>query len=314
MIQLRVTQQFVGLRLDKFLCQKYDLSFAVAQKLLRQKKVKINSAKCDASYKLKDFDLVEIFSDLNKRSIDAAKSPAKVSSEKLQNFWQSKIYEDENLLVIDKPSGLAVQGGSGIDFFVDTVLSHLNLQQEIGKKFQLVHRLDKDTSGILLIAKNDECAQLLGAAFREKTIKKTYIALVNKILNKKQGIIDMPIGKKFVGKNEKVYRDEINGKQAVTHFTLLQNFNDYALVKLNPITGRTHQLRVHCKEIGHPIINDVKYGGKEVLRKDLCLNLALHAYRIEIDNFFGSRLDLTTKIPQRFFTESLRTIISSKIR
>jgi 23S rRNA pseudouridine955/2504/2580 synthase len=289
MLLIPVTADFSGLRLDKFLCQKFDISFGLSQKLIREKKVKVNSVKSDAAYRTNDGDQVEIFTDLKKRT-NFQKEKPQISDKKLDDFLKNIIFEDENLIAIDKPSGLAVQGGSGIEISVDDYISK--------KKWQLVHRLDKDTSGILLIAKNQESADFLTEQFRNKTIKKTYLALVYGVLKKESGTINIPLKKKFIDKSEKVRPDFIEGKEAITDYKLLKNFADYALVELSPITGRTHQLRVHTKEIGHPIINDVKYGGGKVLRKDLCKRLCLHAYRIELINYFGKRLKIETELPE----------------
>lgn len=289
MFLIPVTPDFSGLRLDKFLCQKFDISFGLAQKIIREKKVKVNSVKSDPAYKTNSGDQIEIFTDLKKRT-NFEKTKPQISENKLNNFLKNIIFEDENLVVINKPSGLATQGGSGIEISVDDFITQ--------KKWQLIHRLDKDTSGILLIAKNQKTADFLTEQFREKTIKKTYLALVSGVLKKDNGIINIPLKKKFIDKSEKVRPDFHEGKEAITHYKLLKNFSDYALVELNPITGRTHQLRVHMKEIGHAIINDVKYGGREVLRKDLCKRLCLHAYKIELENYFGKKLEIKTEKPE----------------
>ena len=208
----------------------------------------------------------------------------------MKKFSSWIIFEDENLIAINKPSGLATQGGSGIEISVDDFV--------LLKKFQLVHRLDKDTSGILLIAKNSKSAEFLIDAFKNKTVEKTYLALVRGVPKKVSGVINIPLRKKLLGKNEKVSPDFESGKEAITEFKILKNFSDRALLELKPLTGRTHQLRVHCKELGHPILNDVKYGGKEVLRKDLCKRMCLHAYKIELQDYFGKKLEIKTSLPE----------------
>jgi 23S rRNA pseudouridine955/2504/2580 synthase len=288
MPRVTANSAFVDLRLDKFLCKKFDISFGVAQKLVREKKVKVNEARVDAAYKMQDGDQVEIFSTLKDR-FEKPEKKNKVSDEKRRKFSTWTIFEDENILAINKPSGLAVQGGSGIEISVDDFISP--------KNYQLVHRLDKDTSGILLIAKNDKTAELLTDAFKNKTISKTYLALVAGNLKKPFGTINIPLRKKLLGKNEKVLPDFEQGKEAITNFKLLKNFDDFALVELSPITGRTHQLRVHCKELGHAVINDVKYGGRAVLRKNLSKRLCLHAHKIELSDYFGKKLKIETELP-----------------
>lgn len=298
---IHINQDFAGFRLDKFLCQKFDISFAVAQKLIREKKVKVNGVRQDASYKLEVEDEIKIFADLGKRIIREKQKP-RISEKKIAEFLSYKIFEDENLIAINKPSGLATQGGSSIEISVDDFLPLL----EEGKNFQLVHRLDKDTSGILLIAKNSKSAEFLTNAFRNKTISKTYLALVRGVVKKSQGVINIPLRKKITGKNEKVRPDFEEGKEAITEYKTLKTFADYSLLELMPITGRTHQLRVHCKEIGHPILNDVKYGGREVLRKDLSARLCLHAYKIRLADYSGRELKIKTELPEFICVNGIR--------
>lgn len=284
--EITPAQDEKSVRLDKFLCKKFDISFGLAQKLIREKKVKVNGVRVDASYKVQEEDKIDVFSDLQKRH-DKQRQKPQVSSEKMKKFLSWIIYEDENLVAINKPSGLATQGGSGIEISVDDFARE--------KKWQLVHRLDKDTSGILLLAKNNESADLLNEGFKNKTIEKTYLALVCGIPTKTIGVISIPLRKKLLGKNEKVLPDFEEGKEAITKFRLLKSFSDHALLELKPLTGRTHQLRVHCKEIGHPVVNDVKYGGKEALKKDLNNYMCLHARKIVIPNFFGKKIEIECK-------------------
>lgn len=299
MAVIQINQDSAGIRLDKFLCKKFDISFALAQKVIREKRVKVNNSKSDAAYKIEDGDQIEIFTDLQNRTKTEKKKP-NISPEKLKKFASWIIFEDENLIAINKPSGLATQGGSLIDISVDDFLTTKNSAADNpkGQKLQLVHRLDKDTSGILLISKNNKAAEFLTDAFRNKTIKKTYLALVNGTFRKSSGTINIPLRKQMTGKNEKVRPDFTDGKEAITNFRKLKDFGDHALIELNPLTGRTHQIRVHCKEIGHPVINDMKYGGKDVIRKDICKRLCLHAKKIEIADYFGKSLKIESDSPE----------------
>ena len=274
----------VDKRLDKFLCEKFDVSFGLAQKMVRQKKIKVNGSRVEANYRLGEGDEIAIFTQLSNR-IMRDKKKTTLSPEKIKNFESYIIYEDEDMAAIDKPSGIAVQGGSGISFCVDDFAAH--------KGWSLVHRLDKDTSGVLLLAKNKECAQKLLDGFKNKTIKKTYEAYILGHLNKEEGVIDIALKKKSVKGVEKVYPDFEEGKEAITHFRVLQEFDDYSHVELSPVTGRTHQLRVHMKEMGCPIINDIKYGGSKVSRKDIAKSMCLHAKRVEVgDKVINSHMFL----------------------
>ncbi|MBM3590383.1 MAG: RluA family pseudouridine synthase [Alphaproteobacteria bacterium] len=288
MLSIIVSDEHNSQRIDKFLCKKFDISFSLSQKIIREKKIKINNKKAQISDKLNIGDQISIFEKLNLRKQNLLSKP-NISIEKQKKFWQNIIFEDENIIAIDKPSGLATQGGSLIDISVD---DYVKL-----KKYHLVHRLDKDTSGVLLIAKNNHSSELLVEAFKNKTIRKTYIALVLGHVKKNFGTIDIPLAKQMLGKNEKVQADFEFGKKAITNYRVIKNFNDFTQLELNPITGRTHQLRVHCKEIGHPILNDIKYGGKKVDFKNIFPRLCLHSFKIEIPNYRQQTLVIETRPP-----------------
>lgn len=290
MLNLLVEKEFVGLRLDKFLCQKFDIAFGVAQKLIRSKKVKVGGKVMPGSYRLELQDEVVVYSNLNARYQKQKKS---ISKAKIKSIKDRIILCDDKVIVINKPSGLATQGGSGITISLDDYLPYLKFDLE--EKPQLVHRLDKDTSGVILIARTKAVAEVLTDKFRNKEIRKTYLALVDGYVKKDLGVIDMPLKKKYVGKNEKVYRDELEGKEAITKFKVLDRYKDHSLLELHPLTGRTHQIRVHCKELGYPIIGDIKYGGKKVERKDIADRLCLHAKRVVIDDFFGERFEVESE-------------------
>lgn len=295
MYKSQINKTLENLRIDKFLCQEFDISFATAQKLIRQKKVKVNQQKVQIDQKLQANDEVEIFAAISKRRDKQPKKP-NLNQEKVTTLKNHIIFEDENLIILDKPSGIATQGGSKIEISIDDFLPHFKTEKN-NETPKLVHRLDKDTSGILLIAKNHQTSEYFFDKFKNREVKKTYLALVKGVVKKDEGIIDIPLKKKLVGKNEKVYKDEIDGKQAITHYKTLERFEDFSLLELKPLTGRTHQLRVHCKEIGYPIVNDFKYGGKAVLSDNLGSRLCLHAYKIEIDDYFGKKFAIKTKLP-----------------
>lgn len=288
--QITVDINQAGSRLDKFLA-KNGFGFSLSQKLLRQKDVKVNSKKAGADYRLNEGDIVEVYT--TQKLSAAPKSKPKISEEKVELIKKSIIYKDDNLLAIDKPSGIAVQAGDPKDFSIDAALSHLKLEKI--ETPRLVHRIDRDTSGILLLARNRQTAELLTESFRNKTINKTYLALVVGSLSKKEGKIDMPLEEKAFENYKKVFKSE-NGKPAVTLYKVLKEFAGCSLVELKPITGRMHQLRVHLKEIGHPIVGDRKYGrnNKEFGENRLCL----HSFKVEIADFFGKKLEIETKKPE----------------
>jgi 23S rRNA pseudouridine955/2504/2580 synthase len=282
-----------GSRLDKFLA-KNGCGFALAQKLLRQKDIKVNSKRVGAEHRLEQGDEVQIFG--NWQATGQVKSKPKVSEDKIKLIIKSIIYQDGNLIAINKPAGIAVQAGSPNDFSIDVALPYLKLGNE--ETPRLVHRIDRDTSGILLLARNRKTATLLTDAFKNKTIKKTYLALVKGIPNKAKDTISMPLSEKAFGNVKKVFKDNL-GKEATTHYKILETFGDYSLLELKPITGRMHQLRVHCKEIGHPIIGDGKYSKQwEVKSRQFDKHrLCLHSLTIELADFFGKKLLIESEKP-----------------
>ncbi len=293
MINFVIDKDSAGARIDKLLMSRYDAGFGVVQKLLRSKNVKINGKSISKPIKIEEGDEVQVYADLKPRKIDE-KPRARVSDSAIEEFLSLMIYEDEHIFAIDKPSGLAVQGRSLARPSIDDILHNLKKK---GYKLHLVHRIDRDTSGVLILAKTKDSAAILTEHFKNKTIKKTYVALLYGNLQKKEGVIDIPLKKKRVDGIEKVYPDFEGGDKAISQFKLIENYQKHCLVELMPITGRTHQLRVHVKEIGHPIIGDFKYGGKKVIIKDLCDRLALHAQKIEIDDYFGKPLIIKAKLP-----------------
>lgn len=291
MITIKIDKNSVDTRIDKLLMQRYEAGFPLMQKLIRSRKVKINGRAINKPVKVDFGDEIEVFADLKLRNVNE-KPRLSISQRKIDEFFSYKIYEDENIMAIDKPSGLAVQGRSLARASIDDILHNL---KQSGHNLFLVHRIDRDTSGVFLLAKNKKAAALLTEHFKNKTIRKTYVALLAGNLKQKQGRIDIPLKKKRVGALEKVYPDFANGDQAISDYKLLQNFDDYCLVEFTPITGRTHQLRVHAKEIGHAIIGDFKYGGKKVIKKEIADRLCLHAKEIEIADYFGRILKISAK-------------------
>jgi 23S rRNA pseudouridine955/2504/2580 synthase len=295
MHKITINIDSAGSRLDKFLAKNI-CGFALAQKLLRQKQVKVNSSKANADYKLQQGDKISIFGNWQELPNNyKSKTAPKISEQKLSLVKESIIYRDENLIAIDKPTGIAVQAGNKNDFSIDLALPYLKFEKE--ETPRLVHRLDRDTSGVLLLARNRKTATLLTDAFRAKTIRKTYLGLVKGCPTRQEDIINMALLEKTFGNSKKVFRS-IEGKESTTHYKVLKNYGDYSLLELKPITGRMHQLRVHCKEIGHPIIGDQKYGNIANQLQPDKKRLCLHSLRIEMDDFFGKELLIESKKPE----------------
>jgi 23S rRNA pseudouridine955/2504/2580 synthase len=216
------------------------------------------------------------------------------------------IYEDPGAFVLNKPPGLATQGGTKTHQHLDRLLD--GLAGEAGRP-KLVHRLDKDTSGALLVARSARAAGHFAKAFSGRTAKKVYWAIVVGVPDRAEGVIDAPLAKQPGTGGEKMHVDPENGLPARTRWRLVDRAgNRAAWVELQPLTGRTHQLRAHMTAIGHPIVGDAKYGGAEAfLTGGISRKLHLHARRIRIDAPDGGKIDVTAELPPHF-AESLATL------
>ena len=207
------------------------------------------------------------------------------------------IHKDDAALVINKPAGLATQGGTKTETHVDGFLDALGY--ELDNRPKLVHRLDKDTSGVLLLARTARSAGHFAKAFSSRTARKVYWALVVGVPAIEDGFIDLPIGKQPGSGGEKMHVDEKDGQSARTRYRIVERAgNTCAWVELQPYTGRTHQLRVHMAAIGHPIVGDGKYGGKEAfLTGTISRKMHLHARRLRIDHPKGHQIDVRADLP-----------------
>jgi 23S rRNA pseudouridine955/2504/2580 synthase len=216
------------------------------------------------------------------------------------------IYEDANAFVLNKPPGLATQGGTKTHQHLDRLLDGL---ADEGGRPKLVHRLDKDTSGALLVARSARSAGHFAKAFSGRTARKVYWALVVGVPDRDEGVIDAPLAKQPGTGGEKMHISEDHGLPAKTKWRTVDHAgNRAAWVELQPLTGRTHQLRAHMASIGHPIVGDAKYGGPEAfLTGGISRKLHLHARRIRIDAPDGGKIDVTADLPPHF-VESLATL------
>jgi 23S rRNA pseudouridine955/2504/2580 synthase len=207
------------------------------------------------------------------------------------------IHKDDAALVINKPAGLATQGGTKTEHHVDGLLDALCF--ELDNRPKLVHRLDKDTSGALLLARTARSAGHFAKAFSARTARKVYWAIVVGVPEIFDGFIDLPIGKQPGTGGEKMYVDQDAGQAARTRYRVVERAgNRCAWVELQPYTGRTHQLRVHMAAIGHPIVGDGKYGGKDAfLTGTISRKMHLHARRLRIDHPEGHQIDIRAELP-----------------
>ena len=217
------------------------------------------------------------------------------------------IHKDRQAIVINKPPGLATQGGTKTDHHVDALLD--GIQFEADNRPKLVHRLDKDTSGVLLLARTSRAAAHFAKAFSSRTARKVYWAIVTGVPNIHDGMIELPIGKQPGSGGEKMHVDEKEGSPARTRYRVIERAgNRAAWVELQPYTGRTHQLRVHMAAIGHPIVGDGKYGGLEAfLSGTISRKMHLHARRLKVDHPDGGVVDVVADLPGHF-AETMRIL------
>jgi 23S rRNA pseudouridine955/2504/2580 synthase len=210
------------------------------------------------------------------------------------------IHRDPQAIVVNKPPGLATQGGTRTHSHLDGLLD--GLADESGARPKLVHRLDKDTSGVLLLARTARAAAFFSRAFSGRTARKVYWALVTGVPEVKDGFIELPLAKQPGTGGEKMHVDEAEGLPSRTRYRLIERAgNRAAWVELQPLTGRTHQLRVHMAAIGHPIVGDGKYGGAEAfLTGAISRKLHLHARRLRIGHPDAGTIDVTAELPAHF--------------
>lgn len=238
-------------RIDKYLAEELDISRSTVKKMIDEGFVLVNGKEVKASLILSEAD--ELFVKdgfIKEASFEAEDIPINI------------VYEDDDLLVINKKSGMVVHPGNGntSGTLVNALMHYTkNLSNKEAFRPGIVHRIDKDTSGLMLVAKNDKAHDILAEGFKNKTIKREYIALVCGVIGEDSGVIDAPIGRDAKDRKKMCVTSE-NSKKAVTHFKVLKRYEDYTLLKLILDTGRTHQIRVHMKYIGHPVYNDPVYG------------------------------------------------------
>ncbi len=240
-------------RLDIFLAMKLDLSRSKIQKLIKNKLVLVNGKAVSASYQVKENDIIEINDDLNYEiAIEA------------ENIKLDIVYEDDDLLVINKKSGMVVHPAPGhySGTLVNALLYHFDIKSKNKLRPGIVHRLDKDTSGLMLVAKNDWTLDKLSEMISKKEVERHYLAIVDGVIKHDTGTIDAPIGRDKNDRQKMSVTSE-NAKEAITHFRVLERFKSNTLLECILETGRTHQIRVHLAYIGYPVSNDATYNKKK---------------------------------------------------
>lgn len=297
------TSDDAGQRIDNFLLRHLKgVPKSLVYRILRTGEVRVNKGRVKAPYRLQAGDRVRI------PPIRRDHADSREPSDQLKaRLDQALLYEDERILVINKPAGMAVHGGSGVSA---GVIETLRALRGDASRLELVHRLDRDTSGCLLISKRSSVLRTLHELMRENRVDKRYLALVAGSWRKGAKTVDAPLRKNTLQGGERVVRVDADGKPAQTRFKRLERFEDATLVEVELITGRTHQIRVHAAWLGSPVLGDSKYGDAEQNRRlrELGLRrLFLHAHRIGF-RWPGEQRDTVIEAP---LPEALQSVLDN---
>lgn len=252
---LEVSAGLEGQRIDNFLLARLKgVPKTMIYRILRKGEVRVNKGRIKPDYKIKAGDVVRV----PPIRMTQADEPAPIAKGLLERLEAAIVYEDKGLIVLNKPAGIAVHGGSGLNYGVIEAFRQIRPQN---KEMELVHRLDRDTSGLLMIAKRRSMLRYLHEALRGDGVDKGYMALVRGRWPATRKQVDAPLQRSNLRSGERLVEVNPEGKEALTLFKVLRRFGDYAtLVEASPITGRTHQIRVHALYAGHAIAGDSKYG------------------------------------------------------
>lgn len=287
-----INKELAGNRIDKVLPTiDENLTRVMAQKLIEQENVKVNGKSVKTSYKLNENDKVEV-------EIPEVKE----ISIKAQDISVEVLYEDNDIIVVNKPKGLVVHPANGNpDGTLVNALMKIckGTLSGIGGEIRpgIVHRLDKDTSGVLIVAKNDKAHLALCEQIKNREVKKTYLALTRGIIKENEATINMPIGRSTTDRKKMAVVK--TGKEAITHFKVLERFKENTLLEINLETGRTHQIRVHLSQIGYPIVGDMVYSNGK--NKFGVQGQMLHAWKIKFMHpITGKEMEIEAPLPQYF--------------
>lgn len=286
---LSISDDQAGQRVDNFLLAYLKgIPKTRIYKMIRKGEVRVNKGRCKPEYKLQANDEVRV----PPVHVDVDQTEKPLPGGRQQDLLEGAIvYEDENLIVLNKPSGVAVHGGSGLSFGVIEIMRSLRSDQEF---LELVHRLDRDTSGCLLIAKNRKMLRWLHACLRDGKVNKIYHAVVFDRWPNHKKMVDAPLKKNELKSGERVVRVDQEGKASQTKVRVISFKKGFSLIEARPITGRTHQIRVHCMHAGHSIVGDDKYATSDQLEQFKGEygkpRLMLHAAHIEFPLLNSSKL------------------------
>ena len=293
---LEVPPELAGQRIDNYLRnQLKGVPKTLIYRILRKGEVRVNKGRIKPEYKLQAGDLVRV----PPLRLAERDEPAPLAQGLLERLEAAIVYEDKALIVLNKPAGIAVHGGSGLNYGVIEAFRQLRPD---AKELELVHRLDRDTSGLLMIAKKRSMLRHLHQELRGDGVDKRYMALVRGRWETGKKQVNAPLLKNTLRSGERMVEVTDEGKEALTLFKVLRRFGDFAtLVEARPITGRTHQIRVHARHAGHAIAGDSKYGDEEFSREIRELGgkrLFLHAYALKVPLPDGGELSLEAPVDE----------------
>lgn len=284
------------LRIDKYLTKWLSFSREIINKMIKEGYILVNEKMIKPNYIVKINDEISFEEYVEESSTFEAK-----------NIPLEIVYEDEDIIIVNKQSGLTVHPGSGNrdNTLVNALIYYNKNLSDIGglDRPGVVHRIDKDTSGLIILAKNNKTHEILADYFKNKTIKRTYVALVKGVIENSSGTIDAPIGRDEKNRLKMTVTDK-NAKEAITHFKVIKRFKKYTLLSLSLDTGRTHQIRVHMKYINHPIFNDPLY------TNDICTEFGqfLHSSEMEfIHPISKEKMTFSCPLPVEF-EEFIKTL------
>ena len=288
------------MRLDRWFHREFPaVTHGHLAKLLRTGQVRLDGRRCKPGDRLVAGQTVRVPPLPEAKTAEPRAKPVpQVDWREAEDLAARVLYRDDDVIALDKPSGLAVQGGTGTKRHLDGMLDALRFGAP--ERPRLVHRLDRDTSGVMLLARHAAAARKLGNLFKGRETEKTYWALVAGRPDADEGLIDMPLAKRPGKGGERMCVDEEEGRRAISQFRVIDSAGDkVAWLALSPHTGRTHQLRVHCAAIGCPILGDGKYGGRDAFLSgfDLAKRVHLHARAIAMP-WHGGALSIEAPLPR----------------
>ncbi len=289
-----IVEENEGLRIDRYLASELDISRSKIQKLIEEEKVFVNGKVVPSSYAVKIDDKIEVQDDLDYNiKVEAEDIPIDI------------VYEDDDLLIINKESGMVVHPAPGHyhGTLVNALLYLYPLNSGEKERPGIVHRLDKDTSGLMVVAKNEWTHEKLSEMISTKLVERKYLAIVQGVIKHDTGEIDAPIGRDSHNRQKMAVTD-VHGKDAITHFKVLERFNNSTYIECKLDTGRTHQIRVHMAYIGHPVLNDPLYGRG----KSSEFGQMLHSYSIRFNHPRTNKELFFTVDPPKEFKDKLEEL------